>query len=100
MISELFFADTFYWTALINRSDEFPRDVLRFSATLPPHSVVTIDEVLTEFLAFCAHNVRLREQAGSAVEQLLTDPDIRVIPQTRRSFIDGLELYKARPDKG
>ncbi len=32
--------------------------------------------------------------------QLQNDPDIRIIPQSRASFLDGLSLYHARPDKG
>jgi uncharacterized protein len=85
----LFFADTFYWIALTN-----PR------AALPPRSVITTDEVLTELLAWCASDRQLRRGAGAAVGQLLNDPDIRIIPQSRSSFLEGLALYTARPDKG
>jgi predicted nucleic acid-binding protein len=34
------------------------------------------------------------------VRSLLVDPAIRVIPQSRTSFLAGLELYAERPDKG
>jgi uncharacterized protein len=34
------------------------------------------------------------------VSSLLSNPDIRVIPQSRGSFIEGLALYNSRPDKG
>jgi hypothetical protein len=57
-------------------------------------------EVLTEFLAFCASDALLRGTAGRAVNDLLSNPDIRVIPQSRNSFLDGLALYNSRPDKG
>jgi hypothetical protein len=30
----------------------------------------------------------------------LSDPGVRVIPQSHDSFIAGFELYRARPDKG
>jgi predicted nucleic acid-binding protein len=36
----------------------------------------------------------------SAVEQVLTSPDIEVVPQTRDSFLAGLTFYKASADKG
>lgn len=94
------FADTFYWIALTNRRDRAHADVMRFTATLALRSVVTSDEVLTEFLAYCASDQLLRRTAGLAVNGLLNDPDIRIIPQSRSSFLEGLTLYNARPDKG
>jgi predicted nucleic acid-binding protein len=42
----------------------------------------------------------LRAAAGGAVRGLLSTPDIRIIPQSRNSFIEGLALYNDRPDKG
>jgi predicted nucleic acid-binding protein len=95
-----FFADTFYWIALTNRRDSAHQAVMQFTTTLPPRAVITTDEVLTEFLAICASNQTLRRAAGLAVSRLVNDPDIRILPQSRNSFLDGLALYNARPDKG
>jgi predicted nucleic acid-binding protein len=94
------FADTFYWIALTNQRDSAHRAVMRLTATLAPHSVVTSDEVLTEFLAYCASDQTLRAIAGIAVSRLMNDPDISIVPQSRTSFLEGLALYNARPDKG
>jgi hypothetical protein len=94
------FADTFYWIALTNKRDTAHRAVMEHTRKLAPRSVVTSDEVLTEFLAFCASDALLRAAAGRAVNGLLSDPDIRVIPQSRSSFLEGLALYNSRPDKG
>ena len=94
------FADTFYWIALTNKRDSAHRAVLEYTTRLPPRTVVTSDEVLTEFLTFCASDEMLRGEAGRAVSSLLSNPDIRVIPQSRSSFIEGLALYNSRPDKG
>jgi len=96
----LFFADTFYWIALTNPKDSAHREIMAFTAKLAPRSVITTDEVLTELLAYCSSYPRLRQAAGPAVLQLQKDPDIRIIPQSRASFLDGLSLYNARPDKG
>jgi uncharacterized protein len=96
----LFFADTFYWIALTNRRDAAHRKVLEFTTTLGRRAVITTDEVLTEFLAYCASDQTLRREAGLAVRHLMDDPDIRIVPQGRTSFLDGLTLYNARPDKG
>lgn len=39
-------------------------------------------------------------EAAAAVQEILGAAQARVIPQTRASFLAGLELYRARPDKG
>jgi len=94
------FADTFYWIALINPRDENHRRALEFSDSLVSTLIVTTDEVLTEFLDFCAFDPQLKAQGILAVQVLLTDPQVRVIGQSRASFLAGLDLYQSRPDKG
>jgi predicted nucleic acid-binding protein len=94
------FADTFYWIALTNKRDSSHQAVMNFTASLGPRMVITNDEVLTEFLAFCASDETLRGVAGRAVKDLMSKPDIHVIAQSRRSFLEGLALYNERPDKG
>jgi uncharacterized protein len=37
---------------------------------------------------------------AESVQGLLANPVIGVIPQSRASFLAGMELYAARPDKG
>ena len=94
------FADTFYWIALTNPRDSFHHRVLEFSRSLRPQSIVTTDEVLTELLTFSAADQQLRLEASLVVNDVLADENIRVIPQTRRSFLAGFALYQSRPDKG
>jgi uncharacterized protein len=93
------FADTFYWVALIHRKDASHQVVLNFSRGFRS-LLVTTDEVLTEVLAFCSAEEALRKDAGRAVRRILSAAGVRVIPQSRQSFLDGLDLYEARPDKG
>lgn len=92
------FADTFYWIALVNPRDRAHRRALDLGPSLGS-TIVTTDEVLVELLAFCASEPQLRVEAALAVEDILGDPNVRVVPQTRGSFLAGLELYRARPDK-
>ena len=94
------FADTFYWIALTNPRDSFHHRVLEFSRSLRPQSIVTTDEVLTELLTFSAADQQLRLEASLVVNDVLADDNVRVIPQTRQSFLAGFALYQARPDKG
>lgn len=64
-----------------------------------PAQVVTTDEVLNEFLTFFAAGPWQRGCAVETVRAILNDPDIRVLQQTRESFLAGLKLYASRPDK-
>jgi predicted nucleic acid-binding protein len=95
-----FFADTFYWVALIPRKDASNRAVLEFSRTLASAVLVTTDEVLTEVLAFCSSDRLLRREAAITLRGILAARNVRVIPQSREGFLDGLTLYEDRPDKG
>ena len=61
---------------------------------------MTTDEVLVEYLTFfSASPEHLRRQVAINVQAMLGDPTVRVIPQSRASFLAGLELYRSRPDK-
>jgi len=66
-----------------------------------PDRIVTTDEVLGEYLAFFAGaRPSVRAQAGNNVADLIKNPVVLVVPQSRESFLAGLELYRARTDKG
>jgi uncharacterized protein len=89
-------ADTFYWIALT-----VPTEAAHAPASQFTGKIVTTDEVLSEYLTFfSAAPDYIRSDAGETVQDILQDGDIRVIPQSRKSFLDGLALYRARPDKG
>ena len=92
------FADTFYWVALTNRSAN--QAVLEFSRSLTTSVIFTTDEVLIEFLTFGSSDPGLRVGAAFAVRDILSGDNVRVIPQSRNSFLGGLALYQTRPDKG
>ena len=95
------FADTFYWVALLYRRDPWHARVAAFSrTTTATDRVVTTDAVLTEVLAaLSAGGAHLRQEAVTLVDDLLNDPQVRVVEATRGLFLEGLSLYRARPDK-
>jgi uncharacterized protein len=95
-----FFADTFYWIALIHRKDASNKAVLEWSRAESSVLLCTTEEVLTEVLAFCSSDEGLRADASKIVRSILTARTVRVVPQSHESFLDGLALYEARPDKG
>lgn len=94
------FADTFYWIALVNPRDAHTSDVLEFDDLLSSGRVYTTEEVLAEVLTFFASDPWLRVRAVEMVREILTDPNLNVIPQSHESFVSGFDLYAARPDKG
>ena len=94
------FADTFYWVALANPDDSSYAAATAVDAGLVGVLIDTTDEVLVEFMTFYSADPWQRGRAATTVRRLLTNPKIRVIPQSRESFLAGLDLYQARPDKG
>jgi predicted nucleic acid-binding protein len=75
-------------------------DAVAFDDVLASAAIITTDEILTELMTFFSADPWLRSRAAATVRSLLVDPEIRVVPQSRASFLAGLELYAARPDKG
>lgn len=98
-MSEIF-ADTFYWIALANPTDESHYAARAFDLTNPETALVTTDEVLVEFLNYFADaGERKRDIVVGMFDQAMRHPGVEVLPQTRQSLLLGLDLYKARNDK-
>ena len=95
------FADTVYWIALANPRDQWHLRAMKASQSLKGVAIVTTEEVLVEFLAhFSGLGRPLREGAVRYVESVLGNLGGVVLPQSHESFMNGLTLYKKRPDKG
>ena len=95
------FADTFYWVALADFADGAHQRALAITAERATSHIITTDEVLTEYLTFFSTAPEsIRREAAESVAGILASQVIRVIPQSRESFLAGLQLYRARPDKG
>jgi predicted nucleic acid-binding protein len=95
------FADTFYWAALTSINDPAHLRAIEISRLLEPDAIVTTEEVLSEYLTFFAGaRPSVRQRTGRIVAELIDNFEVRVIPQSRETFLSGLSLYRARPDKG
>ena len=76
-----------------------------FQGAVPADAAIQRDiavgqAVLDEFLAhYSGHGPVLRNLAAATVEKAMANPLVIVRPQSHQSFLDGLALYKARPDK-
>lgn len=90
------FADTFYWIAVTDSADSSHARAMQVT-----DEIITTDEVLSEYLTFfCAAPEFMRREVALTVWDILRDPSVKVIPQSRESFLAGLTLYRNRPDKG
>jgi predicted nucleic acid-binding protein len=96
-----FFADTFYWVALLLRRDRWHARVTAFNHTLRHEDVLyTTDAVILEFLAtFSTAGAYFRQEAVTRVDDMLSNPFIQVVEVTRAKLLEGLTLYRDRPDK-
>ena len=95
------FVDTVYWIARANPKDSWRGSAQRAYNRLPAGAgLVTTDEVLTEFLTSFSRDRSMREQAAEFVREVMADRRVEVVPQTRDSFLKGLDRYEARLDKG
>jgi predicted nucleic acid-binding protein len=95
-----YFADSFYWIALIFPRDAFHARVASFSRSLGSVQLATTDELLSEVLShFAALGPYWRAKAAALVHDARSDPNVDVHAQTRADFDAALALYEARPDK-
>lgn len=97
----LYFADTQFFIALINPRDQWHKRVLAVESKLSEPFLVTTEGVLTEVLTFfCEYGEKARFKAVEAVELVLSEANTEVVTITHQLFIEGVVLYKQRPDKG
>jgi predicted nucleic acid-binding protein len=94
------FADTYYWIALLNDKDQGHTAAQAVSQLLGHTTIVTTQEVLSEVLThFSGYGRLMRQSAVSFIRNILADSAIAVRKQSNTSFLSGLRLYDARPDK-
>ena len=95
------FVDTAYWIAISLRDDQWSTAAREARARLGGSQLVTTDEVLAEYLtSLSGAGPYLRAAAARAVRDIVADPNVRVLPQSRESFDRGLRRYEGRLDKG
>ncbi len=95
------FADSFHWIALADFSDSFHEHALALTAAHSAQALVTTDEVLTEYLNyFGGEPEALRRSVAASVRRIMGSSAVRVISQSRASFLAGLTLFEKRADKG
>ena len=91
------FADTSYFLALLNASDEWHGQAVRRSEE-GKGLLVTTFWVLTEVGdALCES--RNRAVFTRLMDSLMTREDVMLLPSDENEFHQGMELFRSRPDK-
>lgn len=95
------FVDASYFVGSLDLKDQWHELAVSARERLPDDvALVTTDEVLTEVLAaFSNRGQTGRELAAELVRRILDAGTMRVIPQSRESFSNGLDRYEHRLDK-
>ncbi len=94
------FADTLYWVAIVKPNDPWRESATEAGSSLGNVRLLTTDGVLAEFLnLLCAGGEQLRRKAAEMVRRILDNPNVKVLPQSRDSFLRGVELCEQRADK-
>jgi predicted nucleic acid-binding protein len=98
--SRRYFADTWFWVALINQGDSGHDRAKAMLDKIRNSKILTSELVLIELLNFFASRGRfLRELCIEHVDRLKANRYVHIVPHSTECFSDALELYRARPDQ-
>ncbi|HEV3259839.1 MAG TPA: hypothetical protein VG013_23425 [Gemmataceae bacterium] len=92
------FADTYYFLALLNPSDQGHARAVTFTTTFVGRMVMT-GWVLTELADALAATPQGRAEFLSTRDDLRADPDARIVPCDDVLMEEGIQLYSQRSDK-
>ncbi len=95
------FVDTIHLVALVNPRDQWHQKAVEVETATRDFDLIITEDILTEFLNFYSeHGNFMRMKVAAFVRQILLDVRVKVIPRDDTTFLDALELYESRLDKG
>ncbi len=95
------FVDTAYWVARLDKRDQLHERAREVMSQLSTVSLLTTELVLVEVLNyFSGYRADVRQAVVSTVQFLLVESDIELVWQTQELFMAGMDLYRARLDRG
>ncbi len=96
-----FFCDTLYFTALVNPKDQWHQAAIEIEPLVESVDLVMTEEVLIELLNFYSEfGSRMRFEVSAFVRKNLLNPKFEIVGRDEMSFLNALELYESRLDKG
>lgn len=95
------FADTFYWTALLNPKDQWHSSAKEIQPKIANAQIVTPETILIELLNFYSeYGAEMRQNVVDTVRDILVDFDVEYLPHSPEIFLEALDFYENRLDKG
>ena len=95
------FVDTLHLVAIVNPKDQWHQKSVEVETATRNNDLLTTEDILTEFLNFYAeHGECMRMKVSAFVREILLDVRVKVIPRNETAFLEALELYESRLDKG
>lgn len=95
------FADTFYFAALLNPKDQWHKSVKKAEQKMGKVRVVTTETILIELLNFFSeYGAEMRQTVIDTTRDILVDFDVEYIPHSPETFLEALDFYERRLDKG
>jgi predicted nucleic acid-binding protein len=95
------FVDTHYFVASFQETDQWHHRVVQIESEVEGRMLVTTDAVLVEVLNYFSNfGPSTRRKISDVVHEILSNDEFTVVEQTRPEFLNGLELYESRLDKG
>ena len=95
------FADTFYWAALLNPRDQWHQSAKDAQQKLGNVRLATTETVLIELLNFFSeYGAEMCQIVVDTARDILVDLEIEYISHSPEVFLEALDLYEKRLDKG
>ncbi len=98
---EEIFVDTIYFVARLSPKDQWHKAALEIEPYLAGKRLVTTEMVLIELMNYLAEfPPQMREAVTKFVKSALKNTVVEVVLHTHETFLQGVELYGNRLDKG
>ncbi len=95
------FVDTSHFVAVFNPSDQWHASALEVETQPQQVRRVTTELVLVEVLGyFAAYRQDVKKNIARAIRRWLETASVETVLHTHDTFLNGLEFYEARLDKG
>jgi predicted nucleic acid-binding protein len=92
-----FFADTSFWSAIIDRRDRFHAKAARWSLTVNGR-IVTTEAVLLE-TANAISRPNWRDKAIELIDHVASREDVEIVPFSQALWGQAWKLFRERGDK-
>lgn len=95
------FVDALHLAALINPRDQWHSKSVEVEIATSDIDLVTTEDILIELLNFYAgHGEFKRRKVTDFVREILLNVRVEVFFRNETAFLEGLDLYESRLDKG